>query len=134
MAKSDNKGARGSLLGGEAEGVSAVVLFPPRNKGRIRKSNSLEAMGRCSISLLERDSENIPANVTDMRHARPEPDVNAGRIALRLALALFATLDAKRKKDIRDAVRLYARHDDSSAGDESRTLYRLIAGGNRHAD
>lgn len=96
--------------------MAEVFAFPERNKGRKRKSNSPEAMGRCSISLLERDGESIPANVADVRNARPKPVVDDGRLALRLALAVFATLNAGQKKKIRDATHMYARHKDDCLG------------------
>jgi hypothetical protein len=105
-----------------------IIEFPARNKGRIRKSRSPEAMGRCSISLLERDGESIPPNVADLRTARIETLVDDGRLALRLALAIFATLIPNDKKNIRDAVRLVARHSDGSDGDECRALCRLLTG------
>lgn len=109
--------------------MNKVLPFPERNKGRIRKSRSVEAMGRCSIGLLERDGESIPSNVADLRSARrDEPHVDDGRLALRLALAVFATLGAAQKKDIRNATRAYARHDDGQPGDECRALYRLLTG------
>lgn len=108
--------------------MTRVLAFPPRNKGRIRKSRSPEAMGRCSIGLLERDGEEIPANVADIRRTRNEPEIEEGRLALRLALAIFATLIPNDKKNIRDTVRWVARHSDDIDGDECRVLYRLLTG------
>ena len=108
--------------------VSEVLPFPPRNRGRVRRSNSPEAMGRCSIGLLERDGEAVPANVADIRRARSEPEIGDGQIALRLALAIFATLNHQGKKRIRDAARHVARLSDGRDGDECRVLYRLLTG------
>lgn len=108
--------------------MSDVLLFPPRNKGRIRKSRSPEAMGRCSISLLERDGDSIPSNVADVRTGKAEPHIDDGSLALRLAIAVFATLEADKKNEIRRVVRSFARHEDGRVGDESRALYRLLTG------
>lgn len=108
--------------------MSDILPFPTRNKGRVRKSRSPDAMGRCSFSLLERDGISIPANVTDIRTARQELPADDIRVALRLALALFAVLDADQKKEIRNAVRSVARHDDGNMGVECRALYRLLTG------
>ena len=65
---------------------AAILRFPPRNKGRVRKSRSPDAMGRCSIGMLERDGEAIPKNVVDLRCLTPPPAVDEARLALRLAL------------------------------------------------
>ena len=108
-----------------------IINFPGRNKGRVRKSRSPEAMGRCSLSLLERDGESIPANVTDFRFAREEAPVDDGRLALLLALALFSILSPGQKKRIRNPVRMVARHEDGQRGDECRALYRLLMMGER---
>jgi len=106
----------------------SVLPFPQRNKGRIRKSRSPEAMGQCSLSLLERDGESIPANIADFRSARKEVPVDDGRLALVLALAVFSALNADQKKSVQNPVRMYARHDDGRRGDECRALYRLLTG------
>lgn len=108
--------------------ISNVIAFPARNKGRKRKCNSPAAMGRCSFLLLERKGENIPANVTDVRSAREEAPVDESRIALRLALSLFAKLSHDDQKYIADTVRINGRHDDGQLGDECRILYRLLTG------
>lgn len=112
------------------EAQSNLLPFPARNKGRIRKSRSLEAMGRCSVSILEREGESIPANVADFRSAREEKHIDDGRLALCLSLALFATVSTDQKKSIRNAVRMYARNDDGQRGDECRALYHLLTGEN----
>jgi hypothetical protein len=108
--------------------MSDILQFPQRNKGRIRKSRSPEAMGRCSIGMLERDGDPIPTNVADIRRARHEPESDDGRLALRLSLAIFAMLSADQKKCIRDGVRSVARHSDGRDGDECRELYHYLAG------
>ena len=105
-----------------------ILSFPPRDKGRIRKRRSPEAMGRCSISLLERGGEGVPENVADIRCRRADPRVGADRVALTLATAIFATLSADQKEQIRSAVRAYARHDDGERGDECRALSELLLG------
>lgn len=109
--------------------MSATILqFPPRNKGRIRKSRSPWAMGRCSFSLVENDGQAVPPNVADIRAGRDARQVDDGRLALRLALSIFATLTAEQKKQIRSVTRSIARHEDGQTGDEARALYRLLTG------
>ncbi len=105
-----------------------VLPFPPRDRGRIRKRRSPLAMGRCSFSLLDNAGEDIPVNVADIRAARDEPHVDDSRLALRLALAIFATLSPEGKDSIRRVARTCARHEDGALGNESRALYRLLTG------
>ena len=45
-----------------------------------------------------------------------------------LATAIFATLSADQKEQIRSAVRAYARHDEGERGDECRALSELLLG------
>ena len=108
--------------------MSNVLTLPRRDTGRIRKRRSPGAMGRCSILLLERGGYNIPPNVTDVRTSRPKHSVDEGRLALRLSLAVFATLHEDQKAKIMDATKTLARHDDDWHGDESRALFRLLTG------
>lgn len=108
--------------------TAAILPFPPRNKGRIRRSRSPEAMGRCSLSLLERNGRSLPANIADIRSAHESSPVDDGRLALRLSLAIFATLSGEQKAKIRTAVKSTARHDDNYHGDECRALYPYLTG------
>jgi hypothetical protein len=105
-----------------------VLPFPARNKGRKRKTQSPEVMGRCSVALLERDGDTIPANVVDIRSARIEPHVAEERLALRLALAVFSVLTAEQRRSIRHTVRMHARHDDGACGSDCRALYQILTG------
>lgn len=103
-----------------------ILPFPPRNKGRVRKTRSPDSMGRCAIGLLERDGESVPPNVADVRSAKPEPHVSEERLSFVLTLAIFSVLTDTQKASIRDAVRICARHDDTHKGDECRVLYPII--------
>jgi hypothetical protein len=103
-----------------------LVAFPSRNKGRVRKSTSLDAMGRCSLARLDRDREDIPPNVVDIREGQPAPELDSGSAALRLALAIFVTLGPDKKETIRDAMRFHARHTDGEAGDDARALLPIL--------
>lgn len=94
---------------GGASAPPDVIQFPNRNRGRVRKSRSLLAMGRCSVTLMEREGHVIPSNVADIQLKRREPDIDDGRLALRLALAVYAKLGAGEKMEIQDAARMYAR-------------------------
>lgn len=107
--------------------MSSILPFPPRNTGRVRRSRSLDSMGHCRLSMMERHGESIPDNVVDLRSARPAPLIDDGRLALLLSLTLFAGVSAKRKKSIRNVVSGFARHDDGGRGDECRALLPLIS-------
>lgn len=108
--------------------MSDVLQFPPRDKGRIRKRRSPAAMGRCSVGMLKRDGEPIPAKVADIRSARIAPVIDDGRLALRLSLAIFAMLDPSQKKAIRNVLMAFANHRDDRTGDECRALYPFLTG------
>jgi hypothetical protein len=88
--------------------VSAAILaFPPRNHGRVRKTRSMEAAGLLSMLLLERDGELIPANV--QRIDEPEGFALPARSPeLLLALLIFATLPEQQQERVRRAIRCAA--------------------------
>lgn len=107
--------------------MSNVLPFPPRNKGRVRKTRSVFSMGRIAFTQFD-EGYSIPANVVDMRCAVPEPIVPDDRLTLRLALAVFAVLSEDQKGRIIDSARMYGRHKDDWEGVECRALYRLLTG------
>jgi len=79
-----------------------ILPFPKRNKGRVRKSDGLSAMGDCTLAYMARSGEAPPENVERMALAGQEPDMD--RMAMLLALSLFASASKKSKAQIRDAV------------------------------
>src|SRR4051812_45889593 len=91
--------------------MSDVLAFPFRNKGRIQRSRSQGAMGLWSVSQLEREGAGIPHNVVDIRGPHTsDAHVDDGRLALRLALSLFAAMSAEQKEVITNTARIIARY------------------------
>jgi hypothetical protein len=106
--------------------MSQILLFPRRDRGRVRKRESAAAMGRCSLSLLEREGAQTPSNIAVIKPARAKPGVDEGRLALRLALGIFATLSSAQQDRVRRAARTLALHGDEAEAAECAALYELI--------
>lgn len=75
---------------------ATLLQFPQRNKGRVRKSGSLQAMGEYSLRACERE----PANVERLDDRR-EVDTDQGQLALLLAATVFSALPKTKKATLR---------------------------------
>lgn len=106
--------------------MSAIVLaFPPRNKGRIRKTQGLETMGRLVLSVLQRDGEAVPANVVCIDEPEgPDTSMVEKSEPVLLALCVYAELAKAQKKSIIDQLGFLARNGDRVA---QRVLNTLTA-------
>lgn len=101
---------------GGASAPSNVLAFPERNKGRIRRSQSIEAAGEISLRMLARDGEAQPPNVKRLDwHGNDDDSLPERTPALLLALCIFYGLSAKRREDVREKLRSYAFDYDRSA-------------------
>lgn len=103
-------------------------IVPEPGRKRRAKYGGIETMGLCAISSLRDDDLPIPENVADIRRARLDLPVDEARLALRLALALFAVIPEEGKGSIRRAIRLYADHSADERGSECRRLHELLSG------
>lgn len=93
-----------------------ILQFPQRNKGRVRKSQSLETMGECALNRVQ----TRPANIEVLADHR-ECDADHGHLALMLAATIFATLPAQRKNRLANTLRGIA------IGDQrARQLLRIL--------
>lgn len=106
--------------------MSKILQFPHRNKGRVRKSGSMQAAGRLSLSIMERDGEDVPANVTDIRATVLEAEVDYGRCALRLAAYVFRQLPEKKQQRLRDALLWTSREGDDQVAADSAFLRQYL--------
>jgi len=91
-------------------GVSAspnVLPFPQRNKGRIRKTQSIEAGGELMLNNMARLGEDEPVNIERIRPL-PEPSPIERSPALLLAITIWATVPADRQDEVRGQIRYIA--------------------------
>ncbi len=88
-------------------GAASVLQFPQRNKGRVRKTQSIEAAGDLALMLMDRDGEKFPANVARLCVADSEP-LPSRSPELLLGLLMFAQLPTARRNAVRSAVRCAA--------------------------
>jgi hypothetical protein len=75
--------------------ASVILLFPQRNKGRIRHSASLQSGGEMVLQWMERHGEETPSEIA--RPWKPEPVECSQEMCL--AVAIFCALD----RDTKDA-------------------------------
>lgn len=93
-----------------------VLAFPKRDKGRVRKRRSVETMGRVILSVLQREGEEIPANVVCIDQPDGPDQGTVDRTeAVMLALSVFAVLSKSQKKSVRDGIAHFARNGDVTA-------------------
>ena len=99
---------------GGATALPIVLAFPPRNKGRIRRSNSILSMGKCVLIGMEGRGEPIPANV--VRFDQPNAPAPVTRSpALLLALAVYLSASNRQREATRRALSLLAHSGDEDA-------------------
>lgn len=89
------------------ERTTNVLTFPERNKGRVRKTRSMEAGGELILNIMARQGESEPDNVSRIR-PMPEPAVVERSPALLLAVAVWASVPADRQDDVRRQIRYVA--------------------------
>lgn len=108
------------------EGASApsnVLAFPKRDKGRVRRRNSVYSMGRTAIAYLEGQGGEVAPSVTLLNPPKRERDV--AREAMTLALLIYSHLPAEQKANVLISLRLASKFgDDPSA----RELYEYLRG------
>ena len=81
----------------------AVLTFPQRNKGRVRRSDSMDAAGFLTLMLMDREGKAIPQNV--QRFDEPDgPDLPARSPEILFLLLLWSELPAKRRERIRKTI------------------------------
>lgn len=86
--------------------TATILQFPKRNKGRVRKTESIRTMGECALRRTSRRPENVEV-LADHR----ENEHDHGHLALMLASSMFATLPKTRKAKMANALRGIALHD-----------------------
>ncbi len=101
--------------------TATIIQMPRRNKGRVRKSQSINSGG--SMALADLDGP-IPTNVVSLAKRRGfggfEPPVH--QQALLLSLAIFAVLPSENKNDLLRQIRIL----DYCAGDRRASAIRAI--------
>jgi len=103
-----------------------ILPFPDRGGGRHREVG-MDAAGFLSLLLLDRDGEAIPTNV--QRFDEPEGGTLPSRTPeLLLAMLVWSELPAKRKENVRRAIRCmaYADKADPSAVQLNNLLSRRV--------
>ena len=89
--------------------MDSVLPFPPHRakRGRKRKREGMEAAGFLTLMLMDRDGEDIPANV--QRMDEPQGETMPERTPeLLLALMLWGELSARKRESICQQARCMA--------------------------
>lgn len=84
-----------------------VLPFPQRNKGRIRKTQSIEAAGELILNHMARLGEAEPVNIARIR-SMPEPTPIERSPAMLLAITIWASIPADKQADLRAQIRYIA--------------------------
>ena len=87
--------------------ASNVLTFPLRNKGRVRKAQSMNACGEMVLNSMAVRGEGEPDNVVRL-HPLPEPAAVERSAALLLAVSVWATVPQDRREDVRRQIRFIA--------------------------
>lgn len=92
---------------GGASAPPNVLPFPQRNKGRIRKTQSIEASGEFILNHMAQLGEPKPVNIERIRPL-PEPSPIERSPELLLAITIWASVPADRQADLRRQIRYIA--------------------------
>lgn len=117
-------------LGGAS--VPSIAALPSPRRGRVRKSQGMNAAGLISLSLLDREGEAVPANIARIDRAG---DLGPRPLSAELLLArlIFMTLPDDQQSRIRQLLRsmVFERDPDPAAIQ----LHDMLSGkGGDHAD
>lgn len=85
--------------------MGAVLPFPSRNKGRVRKTRSMEAAGDLSLLIDERDGVPIPANVARIKTPFGA-EIPAKTPELLLVLSVWGVLEQRQRDEVRSTLRM----------------------------
>jgi len=89
---------------GGASAPPNVLPFPQRNKGRIRRSHSLDAAGELILNHMAQHGEAQPVNVARLTPL-PEPTPIVQTPELLLAVSIWASVPKAKKADILSQLR-----------------------------
>lgn len=87
--------------------AAPVIKLPPPRRGRVRRSQSMEAAGELTLSLIARGGGEAPTNVVRLV-AEPEPTPATKSPELALLIAIFSPLDDDQKAKVRRELRYAA--------------------------
>jgi len=88
--------------------MAAIIRALPRPKrGRVRRSQSMDAAGELTLSVIAREGGEAPSNVTRLQ-APPDPTPVTQSPELALLIAIFCALNDEQKTKIREHLRFAA--------------------------
>ena len=102
---------------------ATVLQFPQRNKGRVRKSQSLCSMGESALTFAAKyEAQLKPANVEVLNDHRDDRH-DRGDLALMLAASIFVTLPPEQKSNLAEQFKMIGRHHHDG---RARELLRIL--------
>lgn len=84
-----------------------VTQLPRPKRGRVRRSQSMDAAGELTLSIIARNGEEAPNNVVRLA-PMPEPTPVTQSPELALIIAIFSALDKEKKSKVRASLRFAA--------------------------
>ena len=84
-----------------------VAELPRPKRGRVRRSQSMEAAGELTLSIIAREGGEAPANVVRV-FPKPDPTPVTQSPELALLIAIFSALNDEQKTKVRGQLRYAA--------------------------
>ncbi|MEJ7926372.1 hypothetical protein WG908_06315 [Sphingobium sp. AN641] len=112
---------------------ASVITMPKVNKGRVRKSNSMEAMGNVSLTRMLLRGDAIPENVASVTKPSPEGGAPSPDAIMALVLSVLVQLPHDKQQAIHRTMQVASLNGNQGAATVLDNFARCLPGKNWEA-